>query len=212
MEIAYLSALDDMPLDETLGERPGKERSGDPEGRWLRRRIDESGLIVSRGADSTIQIAPAGSHQDEATDERPEYLATLLACGERGRDAVLLLPGRASDSPLLVNGFPPLSVTELPEGTEISLGPESLFCHAAGLREIEIFAGCDEICPRCKRALEPGDAIRRCSHCESPHHEGRAANSDLPELRCASYDPVCAHCRAPWPTTPPNHEEVIHVD
>jgi hypothetical protein len=186
------------------------------QGRWFRRRIGDAGLVVTRSADATLRVdLPGAQHESDATTE---YIATVLPCGVGLRSAVLLLPGHASDATLLINGFPPLPVTELPEGAEISLGAESLFYHTGGSSEIEVFAGSDEErCPRCMRGFEQGDAIRRCSFCDSPHHEGATVEPDVPDLWCASYDPICAQCREPWQATAANQtdsppKDSLHVD
>jgi hypothetical protein len=168
--------------------------------------IDDVGLVVRRRLDSTLSLLPAG-----CDDEGAEYIATILPAGDNMRSAILLLPGNECDGALLVDGLPPLSVSELPDGAELSFGAESLFFFSRETREIEIYAGNDgddgELCPRCKRMLLKGDAIRRCSNCESPYHEGSTASPDLPELLCASYDPACAHCGVVAAKTPGDHEE-----
>ena len=192
------------------------------DGTTARTRIEGAGLDISQGADARLRLDAAGTGSGEET---AEYLATLLPVGAGDApSAVLLLPGHARQgASLLLDGLPPLGVTELPARAEISLGADTLFYDragrtaTAGRAATEIFDGVEEAqCARCKRPLEQGDAIRRCSLCASPHHEGPTANPELPDLSCGSYDQTCARCREPWEATSSSleesAEEVEHVD
>ena len=209
MEIRYqqpnLGASDEdgAPSDETR--RP-----------WARQHIDEVGVDITRGPDGTLHVRPAGALHPDA--ETVRHLARLLphAAGDVG-GAVLVLPSRGTA--ILVNGFPPLAVSELPDGAELSIGADSLFYQSSERAEIESFAAGgiegesegEGECARCNRPLEEGDVILRCSHCGSPHHEGATVNPRLPDLSCASYDPNCGCCgeRLGTPTSPEDEE---HVD
>lgn len=171
---------------------------------WSRCGIDREGLVITRTADSTLNIDPASS-RDGADDT--EHIATLLPHGAGDvRSTVLVLPSpsRASgEAPLLLNGLPPLAVTELSDGAEISLGVQSFYYDATTTSmEPEIFdAAEDEDCARCKRVLKKGAAIRRCGACASAHHEGPSADPELGDLCCASYDAKCGRCGTLWNTT-----------
>lgn len=200
MEIAYRLPHDD-PIQEGGA---SKQRSKRP---WQRRRIPATGLDITRRADSTLRVDPRGtSYRD---DEPTQYIATLLPHGADPR-TVLLLP--SYDTGLLVDGFPPLTVTELADGMEISVGADSLYCHGTGPAEIELFDGAEnERCARCGALLESGDAIQRCTLCASAHHEGVRTDPKRPDLYCASYDPVCGRCKEPWRTTPADPPGEQHV-
>ena len=193
MEIAYLQS-ERGPIDAR-----GEPSRGTGE-RWLRRRIDAAGLDLTLGADSTPCVEPA------SRGGRAEPLATILphGAGDLG-GAVLLLRSRPSrEIALLVDGFPPLTVTELTDGAEISVGTDSFYVHRDGRSELEVFAGPEhERCARCKRAFVHGDVLRRCGLCAVAHHEGPTADPALPDLFCASYDPKCARCGEPWEATAP---------
>ena len=206
MEIAYRRC--------DAGERDGRGGRGRrDEQSWLRRPIDDTGLDIIHREDSSLHVEPAGTSR--RGDESTELIATLLAHGTgEVRSAVLLLSREGSGTVvLLVNGFPPLSVTELPDGAEISVGAESLFFHRTGRPEIEIVDGVtEEECARCKRPLGEGDSIRRCGFCASPHHEGPTAAAELPDLWCASYDPTCARCRERWQPETSDPENAPHAD
>lgn len=182
------------------------------EGPWLRRRIEDAGLEITRRADGTLCVDPTGTRPCDDGDA--EHVATLLPHGaDDARSAVLLLPSLANhDATLLLNGFPPLGVTELSDRAEISLGGHTLYFYSkAETAAIEIFDGFeDQECARCKRPLQKGDAIRCCILCDSPHHEGRTVDKQLPDLLCASYDSTCARCREPWEMTTPDPEGEQH--
>jgi hypothetical protein len=208
MEIRYqqtnpgASDEDGAPSDETR--RP-----------WAHQPIGEVGVDITRGRGGTLRVRPAADLHPDA--ETVHHVARLLphAAGDVG-GAVLVLPSRGSA--ILVNGFPPLAVSELPDGAELSIGADSLFYQSSERAEIESFAaggiegeseGAGE-CARCNRPLEEGDVILRCSHCGSPHHEGATVNPRLPDLSCASYDPSCARCNQPLGTaTFPEDEEHV---
>ncbi len=141
-----------------------------------------------------------------------EHIATLLPHGTGDlRSAVLLLSSDTAfashDDVLLVNGLPPLTVTELADRAEISLGTESLFYRKAGSTALEIFDSIeDEDCVRCKRRIAQGAVIRRCSVCGSAHHEGATTDPKLGDLWCAGYDPKCGRCGGLWDTTPASED------
>lgn len=165
---------------------------------WTQRRIEESGCLISQGVDSLLRIDPVGTSPHRSDGARP--IATLLPhrVGELST-AILLLSSVESGSRLLVNGYPPLTVSELTDHAEITLGDTSLFYRAASDTKIELFAGGDEAeCQRCRRALAEGDAVLTCRHCSTPYHEGATSDPSLGDLRCASYDATCARCGEPW--------------
>jgi hypothetical protein len=148
MEIRYqqpnLGASDEdgAPSDETR--RP-----------WARQPIGEVGVDITRGPDGTLHVRPAGALHPDA--ETVHHVARLLphAAGDVG-GAVLVLPSRGTA--ILVNGSPPLAVTELPDGAELSIGADSLFYQSSERAEIESFAAVGiEVVGGSRRSLDRFD-------------------------------------------------------
>jgi hypothetical protein len=165
-----------------------------------RRAIDGDGLEITRTADSHVHVESIGVAGSDRTAAGARHVATLLPHGSHAASsALLLLPGASGDEGLLLNGLPPLAVTELTDAAEISLGEQTLYVHAtAGGTAAETFAaGEHEECARCKRALTRGALVRRCGTCASAHHEGPTGDPKLGDLWCASYDVKCGRCGAP---------------
>lgn len=174
----------------------------------LRCRIDDGGLAITRRADSTLCVDPAGV--GHSGDEITGHIALILPHGDGElRSAVMLLPSELGQaSSVLLDGYPPLAVSELADGAEISIGADSMVYHETRRALTEIFAGKEvDHCARCRRLLEQGDSIRRCGTCLSPHHEGPRANPERPHLLCASYDPACGRCGVRFETTPSTEDE-----
>ena len=134
------------------------QRAGDGREKiWTQQRIAEDGLDITRRVGSPLRVDRSGATRDE---EMVQHIATLLPHGNGDlRSAVLLLANDAAsfashDAVLLVNGLPPLTVTELTDRAEISLGAESLFYRKVGSTALEIYDSIeDEYCPRCKRRI-----------------------------------------------------------
>lgn len=191
---------------------------GDASGQrsWSRRPIDDRGLVITRKADSTLRVDPVGFRHGEDEVANPIALILPHGTGEL-RAAVMLVPNVLSpgsrEGRVLLNGYPPLAVTELLHGTEISIGADSLVFRETRSALSETFdSDSVEHCARCKQLLEGGDSIRRCGTCLSPHHEGTRANSKRPQLFCASYDPLCGRCGARFEEATPNSEEERDAD
>lgn len=215
MEIAFrVTAADGDRYDQYTACSTQKSKDKDPRGRGshgesetrsvTRRNIEGQGLELRRNPDGGLIVdVPDGN----ATGQ---LVAVLLPHESNQVRSVLLIQG-ASESTVLVNGHPPLPLAPLDEGAEISVDGELLLYRERSPAEIVSFEGAKgERCIRCKRILNHGDAIQRCSQCDSPFHEGPRAGEVTPgELLCASYDAQCARCAQPWDAMRWNPEEVF---
>jgi hypothetical protein len=115
-----------------------------------------------------------------------------------GNTVAVLLLAKSSTS-VLVDGYPPLSVSVLSDRSELVVGRNVLRLSANPPQSVSQFmeSDRDESCATCARPFAIGDEILRCSSCQAPRHEGSLAASDEPPLLCASYSAECNRCGAP---------------
>lgn len=133
-------------------------------------------------------------------------LEGVLELGSTGDSRVCLCPGAdgymllaAPEAHAWLNGravMPGVPV-QLLDRDEIRLGRERFYYSTEQLARVEPFPGGDRpmYCPRCRQAIEAGEAAVRCPNpqCGCWHH-----SSD--ELPCWSYAATCALCPQPTET------------
>lgn len=176
---------------------------------WTRHPISGNGIAIARTTTSPhiITLIDNPSHP-RSTDDELEIVAVLSPTVSQGKSSAVLLLTE-NNARVMVNGFPPLSVTVLDDRSEIAIGSELVVYDEHGVCEITIYnsgeplgqeekANQHESCALCKRTLIDLDAIRRCNHCGRAFHEGVTSYGDLGEIFCASYDRCCAGCGVPW--------------
>ncbi len=135
--------------------------------------------------------------------EPPRAVQGALAAG--APPAALLLPARRGalgawvlianpQAEVRVNGFRlAMGIRALGDRDEIRVGhnPPVYFSREAPA-EVQPFPGAERPvpCPRCRLAIEPGEAAVRCPSCGVWHHQ-------LDDRPCYTYAPHCAACGAP---------------
>ena len=117
----------------------------------------------------------------------------VLLCQKRAEENTwVLVAGRERD--VRVNGEQmTLGACMVLDRDEIHIGGiGTLYFSTECLARIEVFPGSAEslYCPRCKQAVEEGNAVVRCPQCRTWYHKAE----DLP---CWSYAETCGLCPQP---------------
>ena len=171
-------------------------------GRWQAHAIPGGGLAIGLDAEGTVSLGDRGSPRVGPP------VAQLVPLVLRGSSEIALVVA-PRPSAIRVGGLPPLCVALLDDRAEIALGRERLYLTRSSPAAIERFdpVGGSACCSRCTRVLRSGDSILCCGACGGAHHEGELA--EWGELRCASYDAVCALCRRNWQAVDWTPEELV---
>jgi hypothetical protein len=143
----------------------------------------------------------------------------IIPYQEHGRARAVLISGLGTGISVTVNGYPPLGVTLLEDRDEIVIRGEAgecrrrfVFTEREPARVVQFSEGMvspgEGRCARCRRLLQPGDAVVRCPACHRLAHEGLLVSGERRE--CWSYDPACGGChtsRAAMSWSPEASEE-----
>ena len=164
-----------------------RQSEGRPEGPWMQREIGAAGLRLGEREDGQLAMGEAGTPP----------IATLRPHRVRGSAVAVLVIGRSS-TPVLVDGYPPLSVSVLNDWSELVVGRHVLRYSAYPQPSVTLFSETEQeaCCVTCTRPLAVGDEILRCGSCQAPRHEGKLAAPDTQPLLCASYAAQCCRCGA----------------
>ena len=166
----------------------------------MRLRFEEDAARAHNGdgVNNEFLEVEAGGLKLGASDRAAAGATTLVPFTERGRSAVVMLLGAAGSRGILVDGYPPLSLSVLDPGTELVVGDDRYVLEASvAPPQVVLFSATDRPvrCVRCRRRLAVGDAVLACAHCGALRHEGPRADPIKPALECASYDPICNQCK-----------------